>query len=141
MERPLSGLDGVFIGSHAVSLGVMTARQLKQRGYRRLLHGVYAMPEIELDHPAYCRAASLLLPAGAVIGGRSAAWWHGAPLAGATDPVTVLLPQHVEWRGPRGVRVHRTALRADEWEIQDGLRLTTAGRTAWEVATLESLPT
>lgn len=136
----LSGLDGVFLGSHAVGEGMLTARQLRDRGYRRLLHGVYALPEATFDHSLYCRAATLLLPEGAVIGGRSAACWHGAALAGPLDPVTVLVPRKSKWHGPRGVRVHRTDLGAHEWEVRDDVPLTNATRTAWDVAALETLP-
>jgi hypothetical protein len=82
------------------------------------------------------------MPADAALGGRSAAPWFGAPFASAADPVVVLVPPDSAWRGPRGVRVHRTVLRADDiWTTDDGLRLTTAARTAWDVATLEAVPT
>lgn len=141
MAPRLSGLDGVFVGSHAVGEGVLSARQLRERGYRRLLHGVYAFPEVPVDHVLYCRAASLLMPDGAVIGGRSAACWHGAPWAGAADPVTVLVPRNRKWHGPRGLRVHRTDLAAHDWEMVDEVPLTTPGRTAWDVAALEPLAT
>jgi hypothetical protein len=141
MAPRTSGLDGVFIGSHAVSEGLMTARQLRDRGYRRLMHGVYALPELPVDHALYCRAAALLLPGRAVIGGRSAACWHLAPWAGPGDPVTVLVPRDEKWHGPRGVRVHRTDLRPDEWQIVDDIPITTPSRTAWDVSTLETIPT
>jgi very-short-patch-repair endonuclease len=137
----LSGLDGVFVGSHAIGEGVLTPRQLRDRGYRRLLHGVYALPEAIVDHQLYCRAAALLLPDGAVIGGRSAACWHGAPWAGPGDPVTILAPRDCKWQGPRGVRVHRTDLSRQEWEMRDEVPVTTAPRTAWDVAVLESAAT
>ena len=108
MARRLSGLDGVFLGSHAISEGVLTRRQLRERGYPRLVQGVDAVPGARLDHALYCRGVSLLLPPSGVIAGRSAAWWHGAPRAGRGDPVTVIVPREQKWSGPRGVRVHRT---------------------------------
>src|SRR3712207_2300207 len=137
MAPRLSGLDGVFVGSHAVAQGVLTVRQLRHGGYRRLVHGVYALPEVPVDHALYCRAASLVMPAAGVIGGRSAACWHGAPWAGPGDPVTVLVPREHKWVGPRGVRVHRTALADDEHALVDDVPVTTAERTAWDVAALE----
>lgn len=106
-----------------------------------MLHGVYALPGLPLDHGVYCRAASLLLPDGGVIGGRSAGCWHGAPWPGPADPVTVLVPRKQKWHGPKGIRVHRTDLAAHEWEVVDDIPVTTACRTAWDIAALESLPT
>ena len=91
-------LPGVFIGSHAVTSGALTKKQLRERSYRRLVQGVYADPSLPLDHRLRCRGVALLLPPGLVIGGHSAAAWYGAPFAGVQDPVTVLRPRHVEWK-------------------------------------------
>ena len=134
-------LTGVFIGSHAVAQGLLTADQLRQQSWRRLVHGVYADPALEVDHRLRATAVALLLPAGAVIGGLSAAAWHGAPFAGTNDLVTVLRPPTVEWKGPRGVRTHRTRLSAADVERHDDVPVTSALRTAWDVAALEPLGT
>jgi hypothetical protein len=136
-----SHLTGVFIGSHAVAQGLVTAKQLRERSWRRIVHGVYADPALPVDHRLRCAAVALLLPAGAAIGGHSAAAWHGAPFAGAGDPVTVLRPPTVEWKGPRGVRTHRTVLAADDVQRHDDVPVTSALRTAWDVAALEPLGT
>jgi hypothetical protein len=134
-------LTGVFLGSHAVAEGRLSRAQLRSLGYRRLVQGVYADPALELDHRLRCRGVALLLPRGAAVGGHSAAAWHGAPFAGPHDPVTVLRPSDVEWKGPRGVRVHRTELRPDEVMVVDGVPITSGRRTAWDVAALEPLGT
>ena len=55
--------------------------------------------------------------------------------------MTVLCPDDVRWAGPRGVRVHRTTLRSGDAVLPDDVPLSSALRTAWDVATLESLPT
>jgi hypothetical protein len=141
MARRLSGLDGVFLGSHAVSEGVLTRRQLRQPSYRRVVQGVYAVPGAPLDHGVVGRGVSLLLPASGVLAGRSAAWWHGAPHAGREDPVTVIVPRAEKWSGPRGVRVHRTDLSPLDRQVLDDVPMTSAVRTAWDVATLEPLHT
>jgi hypothetical protein len=122
-----------------MAAGVLTRRQLRERGYRRLCQGVYADPGLPFDHRLRCRGVALLLPSGAAIGGLSAAAWHGAPLADTFAPVTVVRPPDVEWKGPREARVHRTPLGADDIEIVDDVPITSALRTAWDVATLESL--
>ena len=134
-------LGGLFVGSHAVSEGLLTKRQLESGLYRRVLHNVYADPGLLHDHRLKTRAAALLMPAEAAIGGRSAAAWFGAPFSSAADPVLVVVPRGCPWNGPRGVQVHKTVCRPHEvWTDDDGVRVTTAARTAWEIATLESTP-
>jgi Protein of unknown function (DUF559) len=121
---------------------VLTKRQLESGLYRRVLRNVYADPGLRHDHRLKARAAALLMPAEAALGGRSAAAWFGAPFSSAADPVLVVVPRECRWAGPRGVQVHRTDVRPEEiWTDEDGLRLTTAVRTAWDVATLESTAT
>jgi hypothetical protein len=141
MSTPRRLLPGVFIGSHAIAEGYLTRRQLRTRGFRRIVQGVYADPSLEWDHRLKCRGVALLLPEGAAVGGYSAAAWWGAPFAGTGHPVTVVRPEHILWKGPSGVRVHRTALGPRDVEQVDDVPLTTPLRTAWDVAALESLPT
>jgi hypothetical protein len=137
-----TGLHGVFIGAHAVAEGALTRRQLLEGPYLRVLRGVYADPSLPRDHLLRCRAAALLMPPGAVLGGRSAAAVLGAPAPGFTDRVIVVVPPPVKWRGPEGVRVHRTELAAgDVLSDETGLRYTTPLRTAWEVGALEARAT
>jgi hypothetical protein len=134
-------LPGVFIASHAIAEGVLTEKQLRHRGYRRLVHGVYADPSLPVDHRLRCRAVALLIPPGLAIGGHSAAGWHGAPFASAHDPVTVIRPPEVEWKGPRGVQVHRSRRPFDVITDSDAVPVTTPLRTAWDTAALEPLGT
>ena len=141
MSERVHLLPGVFIGSHAVAAGALTQRQLRALGYRRLVQGVYADPSLPLDHRLVCRGVALLLPPGTAIAGRSAAAWYGAPFAGPHDPVTVLRPPTVEWRGPRGVRVHRSQSAFGVVVDPDDVPITTAMRTAWDTAVLEPLGT
>jgi very-short-patch-repair endonuclease len=141
MSSTLRMLPGVFIGSHAIAEGWLTRGQLRRRGYRRIVQGVYADPGLPFDHRLKCRGVALLLPEGAVLGGHSAAAWFGAPFAAATDPVTVLRTDSVLWKGPRGVRIHQTTLRPDDRVAIDGVPLSSPLRTAWDVAALEPLGT
>ena len=134
---------GVFLGTHAVAAGAATTKQLKTGVYRRLLRGVYADPGIPLDHRLVARAAALVMPADGVLGGRSAACWYGAPFAAAHDPVLVVVPPGSAWRGPGGVRVHRSGLPGEDPVLieEDGVRLAGVLRTAWQLAALETVPT
>ena len=137
-RRPLP--HGLFLGSHAVAEGLLNREQL-HRLYRRVLRNVYADPGMVFDHDLRARAAALLMPSEAVLGGRSAGAWWGGRTAGWRDPVTVIVPPSSTWRGPEGVRVHRSVLRpGDATVVDDGPRITTALRTAWDVATLERTP-
>jgi hypothetical protein len=132
---------GVFLGTHAVAEGVVTRRQLQSGLFRRLMQNVYADPGLPVDHQLFCRAAALVMPDSAALGGRSAAAWFGAPFAGATDPVTVIVPPDSTWRGPRGVRLHRTGIELRRTAVMDdAVRVTDPARTAWDVATLERTP-
>ena len=139
MPRP--PLHGVFIASHAIADGAITRKQLRALPYRRLVQGVYAAPGPDFTHQLRCAGVALLLPEATAIGGHSAAAWHGAPFAGPSDPVTVLRSAGVRWAGPRGVRVHRTDLCPADVQLVDDVPVTTARRTAWDVAALESVGT
>ena len=136
------GLHGVFVGAHAVAEGVLTRHQLQNGPYLRVLHGVYADPSLERDHRLRCRAAALLMPSAAVLGGRSAAALMGAPAPGYGDPVTVVVPPGSRWRGPQGVRVHTADVAASDVRVdEEDIRFTGPARTAWDVGTLEATGT
>ena len=129
---------GLFIGSHAVAEGWLTRRQVESGLFQRVLHNVYVDASVVIDHQLRARAAALLMPPEAAIAGRSAAAWYGAPFANGTDPVVVVAPQGCGWDGPRGVRVHTTDLLPSEVRTtEDGIRVTTVRRTAWDVARWE----
>jgi hypothetical protein len=136
------GPHGVFIGAHAVSEGLLSRHRLQNGPYLRVLHGVYADPSLARDHRLRCRAAALLMPSSAVLGGRSAAALLGAPAPGYGDPVTVVVPPGTKWRGPAGVRVHTADVAASDVLVdEEDIRYTGPARTAWDVGTLETTGT
>jgi len=136
------GLHGVFIGAHAVAEGFVTRRQLQDGPYRRVLHGVYADPSLPRDHLLRCRAAALLMPSAAAIGGWSAAAVLGAPGPSFGDRVTVVLPPDVRWKGPQGIRAHRAPIApSDVISSEDYGRHTSVLRTSWDTAALERTTT
>lgn len=142
MQLGSFGVHGVFVGSHAIAAGFLSRRQLQRGPYVRVLHGVYADPTLPRDHLLRCRAAALLLPRGAAVGGRSAAALHGAPPPGYGDPVTVIVPPSVKWNGPRGIRVHTAGLPLGTIQRSgDDVPYTDVARTAWDVAALETTAT
>jgi len=136
------GLHGVFVGAHAVSAGVLTRHQLQNGPYLRVLHGVYADPSLARDHLLRCRAAALLMPTSAALGGRSAAALMGAPAPGYGEQITVVVPPGTKWKGPSGVRVHSADVAASDVLVdEEGIRHTGPVRTAWDVGTLEPIGT
>jgi len=138
MVTRFSAPHGLFLGSHAVGEGFLTRRQLQSGLYRRVLRNVYADPRLTFDHELLCRAAALLMPPDAVLGGRSAAVWWGAPTAGVADQVLVIVPPASSWRGPKGVRVHKSVVAVDDVVVlDDGIRITAPTRTARDIAALE----
>jgi hypothetical protein len=134
--------EGVFIGAHVISEGVLTRRRLREGPFVRVLHGVYADVSQTRDHLLKCRAAALLMPPGAVLAGRSAATVLGAPQPDYAAPVTVIVPDGVQWAGPAGVRARRVDLPTTDVVLRDdGLHHTTPLRTAWDVAATETTAT
>ena len=141
MTSTLRLTEGVFVGSVALTAGLVRPVDLRRK-HRRLLQGVYATRGLPFDHDTRCRGAALVLPPGYAIGGLSAVGWYAEPLAGPTDPVTAVGPDGSTWRGPVGLRPHRSDLLPDDVvvDLRD-VPVTRPWRTAWDVAVLEPLPT
>jgi hypothetical protein len=129
---PVELRNQVFLGSDAVAAGLLTRRQLNGQTWRRLNHDVYADRSLPLDHLLLVRGVALMLPPGAVIDGRSAAHVWGARMASPDDVVEVWTPTPF---GPvTGVRIHRSAVRAECVMRWRGLPICTPAHAAWEIA-------
>lgn len=125
-----------FRGSDAVSAGLVSRRRLLGPEFRRVLHGVYVVAGVRVDHGVRCQAAALVLPPQSVLTGHSAAWWYGVELARNDAVVMVARPPCARVDGPRGVKVHRTPVHSEDIAIVDGMRVTSPVRAAWDVSTL-----
>jgi hypothetical protein len=123
-----------FLGTDAIRRGLLTPDQLRGSSWRRLLRDAYADSGIPLDHDLLIDAASLLIPPGAVITGRSAAHFWGVKVAGPTDPVEVLTPPDQRFGPIRGIQVHTAQIPAEETFRAGDIPVTSPLRTAWEVA-------
>jgi len=131
VPRELQGR--VFRGSDAVARGLVTARQLQGRAWRRLYRDVYADAVLPDTHRLRCEGAALLLPPGSAVSGRSAACVRGLPLGERDDPVLAIVPPSTSGRAISGVRLRRAVLSSDE--IRPGRTPTTQPlRTACEIA-------
>jgi very-short-patch-repair endonuclease len=108
--------DDVFSGSSAVAAGVVTRGQLRGPLAKRLFRDIYVRAGTKVTHQVRCRGATLALPAGVVITGRSAATVRGVPLAWPEDPVNVLAPPEMRLGRRTGVDVRRSGIEPGDGE-------------------------
>jgi hypothetical protein len=127
-------LASPFRGSSAVAAGVLTRGALYGPGYRRLYPGIHLAAGGALDLLTWSRAAHELVAPCGVLAGYSAAELHGASCAPEGAPAEVLLLGGYRRRACPMLLVHRDVVGANEITRVDGLRLTTAERTATDLA-------
>ena len=128
-----SALRGtVFRGSEAVADGVLTPRQLDGKSWRRLYRDVYADATVPHTHQLVVRGALLVIPDGAVISGRSAAYLWGAAMSEPSGPVAIWSPRRF---GPvRGLTIRVSPVPARCVTAHRGIPLCTPEHAAWEMA-------
>jgi hypothetical protein len=123
-----------FIGSDAVSGGLLTRGQLAGPAWRRLFRNVYLHAGTRPDTLTWCQAANLALPPGGVLSHRAAAFTYGVNLLPATRPVIdVTVPLSVRMRPEPGLVVHRARLPDGDVVRRGGLFVTGPGRTAFDL--------
>ncbi|WP_422744540.1 hypothetical protein ACN27E_21470 [Mycobacterium sp. WMMD1722] len=120
-----------FIGSEAVAARRLTPYQLRSR-FVAVHPDVYVPIGTELTAAGRASAAWLWSRRRGVVAGRSAAALHGAKWLRDTAPAELIYDnRHV---GP-GIRTWRDLAAADdEVNVVDGIRVTTAARTAFDIA-------
>jgi len=136
-------LDVPFTGAQALALGVsrQTLRTMLDRGLlRRMLQGVYVAAQARDDMDLRARALALVVPDGAVVTDRSAAWLHGVALLPRSSgvrppPVNVFHTSDTRMRRP-GVAAGRRGLLPSDITVVQGIRVTTALRTALDLGRL-----
>ncbi|MFG1775314.1 DUF559 domain-containing protein [Micromonospora sp. NPDC049048] len=124
-----------FRASAAVADGLLTRAMLRGPSWQRLLPDVYVHRDALLapDHRLWCDAVALLLPSGAAIAGRSAAYLWGVDLLARDAPVTVLVPRAARMRPHPRLRVTRSVVPGSDRTRFGGLPVTTALRTAFDL--------
>jgi len=126
-------LTGPFRGDEALAAGTVTRNELYGPRFRRLFPGVFVPAGLAVDFAVRTRAAYLLVKdRGGVLAGYSAALLLGADCAPRNAPAEVLVPSDA--RGHPGLRVRRDRLAESERTVVAGCRVTTAARTAWDLA-------
>jgi len=126
-------LDQPVLASRALATGAVTPAQLRGRRFRRLFAGIYVAADVEVDLALRSRAAALAFDGCGVLGGWSAAELLGASCGPADAPVEVVAPGGRR-RGRTGLVVRGDVLAPDEVTTVDGVAVTTAIRTAFDLA-------
>jgi len=122
-----------FRGSWAVQRGLLTERVLRGPRYRRLFPDIYLLADAPADLAARSRGALLLASGPCALSGYSAAELLGAGCAPAEANAELTVPGR-DLREQPGLTVHRDLLASDEIIDPGGIPVTTALRTAWDLA-------
>jgi hypothetical protein len=121
--------DWPFRGAEAVASGALSERQLKNF-YSAVYPGVYVPRWVELSAIQRARAAWLWSRRSGVVSGLSASAMLGTKWIEPTHPAEVVYSNR---RVPTMLIVHTDALAAGETLSVDGMRVTTAARTAFDL--------
>jgi very-short-patch-repair endonuclease len=125
--------SGVFRGSRAVAVGAVTEHQLRSTRFTRLLRDVYVTSDQRVTHELLCRAAALIVPAGAALTGRSAAVIRGVALAGRWDPVEIAVVQKDRFGPIQGIVVRRLSSGPLEQISCRGLQVVSCSRMVFDL--------
>jgi very-short-patch-repair endonuclease len=123
-----------FRGSIALASDALTRGVLYGPGYRRLYPDIHIAASAVLDFETWSRAAHELVAPSGVLAGYSAAELHGASCGPKDGPAEVILLDGYRRRPGPMLLVHLDAVTGDQITVVDGLRLTTAERTAADLA-------
>lgn len=121
-----------ILGVETVRSGQLTDHCLRTR-YRAVHRNVYVANDVELTAELRARAAWLFAGTNAILVGMSAAAVYGTKWLDPNSPAEVL---RVNRHRPAGIVVRSYALAADEVCVRQGMRVTTAARTAFDLGRL-----
>lgn len=119
-----------FLGSDAVKDGRLSRADLR-RGYVKIYRDVYIRRTVAIDAPIRACAASVFSRGKAVVAGPSAAALHGSKWIAPDHRAELIWYEH---RQPySAIRIRSDALPSDEVQIIDGIRTTSAAKTAFDL--------
>jgi very-short-patch-repair endonuclease len=121
-----------FLGAEAIAAGVLNRHQLRTR-YRIIFPGVYLEHSVEATMQTKAVAAWLWSRRRAVVGGQAAAALRGAKWVNSIDDVELFWSNT---RPPAGVKTRNELLVDHEFGLVRGIPVTTAARTAFDLARL-----
>lgn len=123
-------MQRTFIGSEALASGALTRYELRT-DYRRVLPDVYGSKRVDLTLPDRTTAAWLWSRRNGVVSGLAASAVLGAKWVDVDTPIELNWPNH---RAPHGVITRNETLLDDEVLCTEGMAVTTAERTAFDLA-------
>lgn len=126
--------DEPFIGTSAMQSGLVTDYQLRTR-YRAVYRNVYLANEVSLTALRRAQAAWLFAGPDVVLAGVSAAAVHGTKWLDGAAPAEII---RADRHGPPGIVARSYTITADQVCTRQGMRVTTAARTAFDIG--RSLP-
>lgn len=118
-----------FIGSEAIARGALTRSRLST-GYTRLFRDVYVDRDTDVTAALRAKAGWLWSGRQGVISGFSAAALHGSKWV---DGFTVVDILHDNRHRQAGIRAHGDRIEEDEIDVVNGIRVTSAARTALDL--------
>ncbi|AYM40686.1 endonuclease domain-containing protein [Mycobacteroides chelonae] len=118
-----------FRSGEAIASGTVTEHEIRRR-YEQLYPSVYVPRGSNVTAIQRARAAWLWSRRGGVVAGLSASALLGSKWVGGSAPAELIYQNH---KAPKGLRVHRESLLADEVASVDGLAATSAARTAFDL--------
>ncbi|MEE6137413.1 DUF559 domain-containing protein [Mycobacterium sp. 050128] len=118
-----------FVGSEAVKAGTLRKHQLRSR-FRAVFPDVYVRRDQQLTLRDRAVAAWLWSHRRGVLGGLTAAAWHGCKWVDEHLPIELIWSNA---RPPRGVRTYDMRLREEEVRVVAGIPVTTPERTAFDI--------
>lgn len=125
--------DGLFCGAEVVANGTLTNRILGSNLVRRVVRGVYVSAATPVTHAVKCEAASMVVPAKAVLTGRSAAAVRGLDLTGPDDPVEFVVRDEDRFGPVKGMNIRRTRMSDTEYEPWRGIRIASDERMILDI--------
>lgn len=121
--------DQPFLGRQAIRSGLVTDHQLRTR-HRAVFRNVYLANEVPLTAQRRARAAWLSAGPNVVLAGLSAAAIHGTKWLDGNRPAEII---RVDRHHSPGLLAHSYAVAADDVCTRQGMRVTTAARTAFDI--------
>lgn len=118
-----------FRSGEAIASGAVTEHEIRRR-YEQLYPSVYVPRGSNVTAIQRARAAWLWSRRGGVVAGLSASALLGSKWVDGSAPAELIYQNH---KAPKGLRVHRESLLADEVDRVDGLAVTSAARTAFDL--------
>jgi hypothetical protein len=130
-----------FRGSEALAAGWLTRGALRGPRFRKLGADTYVSATVPDDPRLAVHAAAVRAGPGAVVTGWSACvWWRCDVLPCPPPPVELALPNR-RLRAAPGLTVCRARYREEDVVVEDGVRVTTPRRTAYDLAARTDLDT